>query len=269
MLPREPAMEQGTATRKQRREQAREERLRREAEAAARSERRRRLALLGGVLAVAAVAVAIAIVVSSSGSDSGKGRGHAGVRATQALFAGIPQHGIALGDPKAPVTVEEYADLQCPFCREYTLGAFPTLVREYVRTGKVRMVFRTLAFIGPDSVTAGHVAQAAAAQNRLWNFVDRFYANQERENTGYVTRDFLTKVADEVPGLDRGKLFAAADAPAAQQGLVDAQRSARSFGIDSTPSFVVGRTGRRGKVVQVGSLTDPAAFRSAIDPLLE
>ena len=62
---------------------------------------------------------------------------------------GIPQAGVVLGDPNAPVTLVEWADLQCPFCREWSTAAFPALVHDYVRTGKLQIVFRGLAFLGP------------------------------------------------------------------------------------------------------------------------
>ena len=71
------------------------------------------------------------------------------------MLAGIPQNGIYLGNANAPVRLVEFADLQCPFCREYTLQTLPQLVQDYVRSGKVRMEFRDLAFLGKDSVTAG------------------------------------------------------------------------------------------------------------------
>ena len=107
------------------------------------------------------------------------------------MLAGIPQSGIYLGSPSAPVRLVEFADLQCPFCREYTLQTLPQLVQDYVRSGKVRMEFRDLAFLGKDSVTAGRHAAAAGEQNKLWNFIDVFYFNQGEENSGYVTPSFL------------------------------------------------------------------------------
>ena len=91
----------------------------------------------------------IAVVVSSGGSSTktdSKGKVEGASQTTQ-LLKGIPQKGITLGDPKAPVTLTEFADLQCPFCRDYTLKTFPTIVAKYVRTGKVKMVFRNYAFI--------------------------------------------------------------------------------------------------------------------------
>ncbi|MFL5826129.1 MAG: DsbA family protein [Thermoleophilaceae bacterium] len=254
---------QQAPTRKERRDQARAERVAREQDAARRAHRKRRLGILGGVVGLALVAVIAAIAISSGGTSTKSST----TGQTTSLFSGIAENGITLGSANAPVTLEEYADLQCPFCREYTVGALPTLVRDYVRTGKVKMVFHDLAFIGQDSVTAGRVAEAAGFQNKLWPFIDRFYANQQQENTGYVTSDFLTKVASQVPGLDQQKLFRDANSSKTEQLLTQAQARAKTFGINSTPSFVVGRTGQPGKLLQVTSFT-PDAFRPSIDSLL-
>ena len=92
----------------------------------------------------------------------GKGEPLAGTAKANSLFRGIPQSGPTLGDPGAPVTMIEYADLQCPFCGAYTRDTLPTLVKRYVRTGKVRMELRPITILGPDSGTA----HAAAARSR-------------------------------------------------------------------------------------------------------
>src|SRR5204863_7739648 len=143
----------------------------------------------GAAVVLAAAVVIIAVLVSSA--DKKK-------VAPPTLFGGIPQQGIVLGNPKAPVTMTEFADLQCPVCRDYTAAVLPTLVRDYVRTGKVKMVFQDLAFLGDDSVTAGRAAAAAGAQNRLWQFADAFYGDQGDENSGYVTDSFVRGVARKV-----------------------------------------------------------------------
>src|SRR5690349_18702280 len=95
----------------------------------------------------------------------------AAVSSTRELLAGIPQRPTVLGRPGAPVTLVEFADLQCPYGGLWARATLPTLVQRYVRTGKLRIDFRGLAFVGPDSKTALRVAHAAGAQNRLWNVV--------------------------------------------------------------------------------------------------
>ena len=244
--------------------QARELRLTGEARARTHEARARAFRRLAFAAAGALVLVVAAIAVGRHGADTAKAPG---AQATTALFAGIPQQGITLGKPNAPVTLEEYADLQCPFCRQYTATVLPRVVRDYVRTGKVRLVFRNLTFIGADSLTAAQVAAAAGEQNHLWQFIDRFYANQKTENTGYVTNDFLRGVAGQVPGLDADQALASADDGAVMGQLKQAAVRAQQLGMNSTPSFAVGPTGGDLKPLAVDAL-DPAAFTKALDAKL-
>src|SRR3954451_25267169 len=197
----------------------------------------RRLKMLATALLGAGVLVLAAILISQS-HDAKTAKPNTASQSAS-LFAGIPQQGTTLGDPKAKVTLTEFADLQCPFCRQFTAAQLPAVVRDYVKTGKVRLVFRNLSFIGPDSQKAARFAAAAGLQHKLYDFVERFYANQETENSGYVTDDFLRKVAAQVPGLDATKAFRDASSPAVAAQLAQAQAQATRKGVDSTPTFVL------------------------------
>ena len=135
-----------TITKRELREQRRAERQAAEAAEAARATRRRRAALLGGAAALAAIVVAVAAIVSSSGGAAPKVK-----PVESSLLAGIPERNGVLGDPNAKVTVTEFLDLQCPICAEASKQTLPTLINDYVRTGKVKLQARTLHFIGPDS----------------------------------------------------------------------------------------------------------------------
>jgi protein-disulfide isomerase len=228
------------------------------------------LRALLGVLAVAAAVVAVAVAVSSgngAGVSAASGGRVTGVSMSRNLFAGIPQRGIALGNPRAPIRLVEFADLQCPYCDEYTLQALPGLVRDYVRTGEVQMTFENLSFIGPDSVAAGRVAAAAAQQGKLWNFVDLLYLNQGQENSGYVTSGYVRALLGAVPGLNVEEALRASETPATNAPLIDANRVATQYGVSATPSFLIGRTGGPLRHFQPTSLT-AAPFRAQIDSLL-
>ena len=258
-------MPSSTLTRKEARAKARAERLERERAAEAQLVRGRRLRQLAGVLAVAAIAVIALVVISQAGkSRPSTGGPLRDTAAVNARFAGIPQSGIALGDPKAPVTLVEFADLQCPFCRQFTSAALPTLVDRYVRAGKLRIEFRNLAFIGPDSQTAAQAAAGAAAQNKLWPFIDLFYANQGEENTGYVTSAFLRKVAAGVRGLDGSRALRDGAGAQASAQLAQARTLATRNGVSSTPSFLLGRTGGALRPLNVTSLS-ASSFTGPID----
>ena len=210
-----------------------------------------RLAVLAGIAVVAVLAAVV--LAGGPGSDGGT----KSTSDTSAL-KGIPQSGLALGSPKAPVTIVEFADLQCPFCAEYHRNVFPSILDRYVRTGKVRLELRLLRFLGPDSDRLARVAAAAAAQNRMWQFVGLAYDNQGQENSGYATNGFINKLARDA-GLKR------LDAGAAAERQVQANESlAKTAGVSSTPSFLIGRTGGTLRPFQPSDLT-PGAFIPKID----
>jgi protein-disulfide isomerase len=219
---------------------------------------------VGACAVVAAIVVAIAIGVSQSDSGPTKESLAADSADTNALLDGIPQQGIELGSQAAPLTLTEFADLQCPFCRRYSEKVFPTLVREYVRTGKLRMVFRGLSFIGADSIVAARAAGAAAQQNRLWQFVDVFYKNQGDENSGYVRANFLRQIG-AAAGLDVLRLERDATSQAVQQQLSEANGEAHRFDVKSTPTILLSKAGQQPIKLKSPSLGE---LRSKLDTAL-
>jgi len=187
---------------------------------------------------------------------------------TAKLFRGIPQKLNVLGNPKAQVTMIEFADLQCPFCRQFALEGLPTIVRDYVRPGKVKLVFAGIAFIGPDSETALRATYAAGLQNRLWNYLDLLYRNQGPENSGWVTDALLRATAKAIPGVDVGTLLSARQTTEVDNAILATQQQASSAHVSSTPSFFAGVTGGTLNRINVTSLT-PSAFRPTLDALLK
>jgi protein-disulfide isomerase len=219
----------------------------------------------------AALAAGALVIASQLGSAGTRETNSAtsqltGATETAALLTGIPQHGAVLGSPEAPVTLVEYADLQCPYCGEFSRNALPSLVTDYVRTGKVKLVFRGLAFVGPESVTGLRAALAAGHQNRLWNFVHLVYANQGAENSGWIADGFIRSVAGGIAGVDVERMVTDAQTASVTDEIAGAQRHATSDSVNGTPSFRVGRSGGRLAALAIDSL-DPAAFRPTLDQL--
>jgi protein-disulfide isomerase len=202
---------------------------------------------LGGALALAAAIIVVIVIATGSGGSDGPtkraGESVAGANDTNALFAGIPQRGAVLGDPRAPVTLIEFGDLQCPFCKDFSDAVMPQVIENYVRDGRVKFIFRDVAFLGTDSTRAGQMAGAAALQNQMWPFIHLFYTNQGTENTGYVTDEFLREIGGGVRGLDVDRAFTEMGNPDVQRALTDASTEWQGYGLTGTPSFVVGRTG--------------------------
>jgi protein-disulfide isomerase len=163
------------------------------------------------------------------------------------LLAGIPQHGRVLGDPRAPVVVQFFGDLQCPFCRTFALGSLNTLIEGFVRRGRLKMEYRSLktATHDPQAFATQQVAALAAGrQNRMWNFIELFYRHQREEDSGYVTESFLQGLAQQVSGLNLIAWTAARSDRALLDTVIADARAASAADITSTPSFRLGETRR-------------------------
>jgi len=186
------------------------------------------------------------------------------------MLSGIPQKGIELGSPSAKVTLVEFSDPQCPWCGKWARETFPTLVQNYVRTGKLRVEYAGLAFLGDDSARLLNLAQAAGLQNKLWNVVELEFENQGAENSGYATDAFLRGLAKAVPGLNADKALSTANTSAvgpmikAAQKLVVAKVGKRI----STPTFLLGQTGSTKTQTIVGA-QPLSTFTNAIDAELK
>jgi protein-disulfide isomerase len=225
--------------------------------------------LLVGSVTLAVLVAAALVVVFTRGSNGSVPAPTAvtGAQGVESLLHGIPQQGTALGSPEAPVTLVEFADLQCPYCAVWARRALPTIVDRYVRPGKVQLVFEGMAFVGPDSVTALRTALAAGRQNRFWNVLDLLYANQGTENTGWVTDSLVRSIGAAVPGLDTERMLGDRGSVAVDRMIAEADSVARSAGVNSTPTFAVGSTGERLRIVRATSL-DASALTREIDAAL-
>ena len=219
---------------------AREQREAAERQEAQAASRKRRLMLLGGVLVAAIAVIAVVVVISQSGTDDPVSA-EEGTTQANTLFAGIPQTGNVLGDPDAPVTIEEYVDLQCPFCQRFSQEGLPDIVKEYVKTGQAKIVLQTLTFIGADSERGARRWRGRRAdQNKMFEFVENFYANQGEENWGTPPRRSSRRSPAASQGLDVQKALDGRDSAKVSSSIQGSQSAATKANVDSTPSFLVG-----------------------------
>lgn len=144
----------------------------------------------------------------------------------------------ALGNPNAPVVVEEWGDFQCPFCRAFALGAERQLRDTLVASGEVRFVWHNFAFLGPESVWAAEAADCAGDEDAFWAYHDKLFAEQDGENQGKFVKPNLITFAGELSldvarfntCLSRNQYLARIEAERAE-GL--------ELGVDSTPTFFI------------------------------
>ena len=199
---------------------------------------------------------------ASSPSTSGV----VGASEAAALFRGIPQHGNVLGSPTAPVRLIEYADPQCPYCAVYARDVLPTIVRDYVRPGKVQLVFRGLWFLGRDSGVALSTATAAGEQGRFWNVIDLLYRNQGPENA-WVTDPLLRSIVTAA-GANADRAFTVRKGPAVLSKIDRWSALAQAEGVNGVPAFFYGRRGGQLNRLALTAIAVPE-FRAALDGALQ
>jgi protein-disulfide isomerase len=227
-----------------------------------------RLHQVAGILVASAVIIAVLVAVFASGSTSElrPGKPVPGAPATISMLKGIHQSGLTLGDPSAPVTLFEYGDLQCPSCASFAQEELPGLIRSYVRTGQVRIVFKPLDIIGPESTKAARMAVALGGQDRLWQFIDLMYRNQGSENTGYVTSTYLKALASAIPGANVNRALAAGSSARVSTVIARASAQARELGVNATPSFTVAKTsGGKARALPASAAAESSVIEEAIE----
>lgn len=234
--------------------------------------RRTRIASAATVAVLASAAlIAASATGAQGGSSSSAGAAVAagdvkGAADTIKLLKGIPQSGAWLGAPAAGVQLVVFADLQCPFCDKFDTTIMPTLIREYVRPGKVRVFFSGMDFIGSDSNRGLKAAAAAADQNRLWHVVSILYDNQGAENKGWLSDKLVGNIAKALPGLDTKKFDKTRKGKSIDKRLADWKALATSAGVTSTPTFFVGTKGKLGSLAITA--LDVGQFRSALNKII-
>jgi len=230
------------------------------------------LAIAGAVVVLAGVGIGLAIALSGGGSSVSSTLPTIGNAATglpgsidiAAQLKGIPQNGLTLGSPNAPVTLVEYIDLQCPICREFEATVMPDLLAKYVRPGKVKVEARVLKFIGSDSERGRNAMLAAAEQDKAFNFSQVLYANQGTENTGWLTDDMIGQIAASVPGMKVHDLFAARNSSSVKKQGAAFDRQGAADKVPGTPTVYVGKSGTKGEVVNLKSASDEQSVVDAI-----
>lgn len=258
------------SSRKEQKEQARAAREAKEREMAADAAKKRRLSIFGGVIGLALIAVIVAVVVSTSGGSKSTS---ADAKEVNARYAGIPQNGIVLGEPGAKATIVEFADLRCPYCKDFEEGSMPTIIDELIKTGKAKYVFRNLTMLdgaspsGKDSSNAAKYAGAASLQNKMFPFINLLYVNQGQENLDWATQKLLISIGEQINGLDAQKAWDNRENPKVTALLKKAAELADEMGVTGTPTIYVGKDEASAKKVTTNDLSDPSAIIDAVDAL--
>lgn len=176
----------------------------------------------------------------------------------------VKEDDVILGDPKAPVTIIEYGDYQCPFCARFSKETEPLLRENYIRDGKAKMIFRNYQFLGPESFAAAEAVECAKDQKQFWAYHDAIYQTEladGRENNGNLNEELFVSLAKEL-GLNIDLFNNCLQSHKYKTEIEKEITEAQQVGVDSTPTTFVG------EMKIIGALPY-AQFKEAIDRLLK
>jgi protein-disulfide isomerase len=219
--------------------------------------------MLSALMAVPLVAVPLMAACAERDAEGGN-TGSASLADSGRLFDGIPQQGNVLGDSAAPLTLTEFSDLRCIHCKHFADATLPVLVDKYVRAGRLRVVFGNLPILGPSSVAAARMAAAVGLQGHQFEFMDAFF----RDASGMVTDDLLRRIAGEIPGVNVDEAMAKRDSPEVTVELDEVRSMAKKFGVQGTPTFLLGKTGETPHVLTTARGNKPDTITGPIDEML-
>jgi protein-disulfide isomerase len=231
--------------------------------------------LIGAGIAALAILIAVVLAVVLSGGPSNSlpdvptvgslKNALPGASDVNNLLKGIPQSGTTLGRATAPVTLREFIDPQCPYCQQFETQVMPSIIKNYVRTGKLRIQMEPWAFIGPDSVRGQAAELAAAQQNKAFNYTALLYDNQGTENTGWLNDRMIAAITTSIPDLHVHTLLDARSSGAIKTAQKTVDDLATTDKVTGTPTLYVGKTGTEGTLVNLASSTDETTLISAIN----
>jgi len=170
---------------------------------------------------------------------------------------------VVLGDKDAPVTFVEYGDYQCPFCGRIFTNVEPQLRKEYIDTGKVKMVYKNFAFLGPESIAAAEASECAKDYGKFWLYHDALFEAEIAdgvEHNGNLDKAFFLSIADNL-GIDKASFEQCIDSRKYKDKIERDVEQGRSLGVAGTPAIFIND-------VFIAGAQDYSVFKKAIDNLL-
>ena len=172
-----------------------------------------------------------------------------------------------LGDLNAPLTMIEFGDYQCTFCKKFFHETEESIITNYVETGKVKILFKDFIVVpGNDSLNAANAAHCANDQEMFWQYHSTLYNNWDGEGTGWASFERLHQFASTL-GLDMDK-FSECMSKSKWKELVDSSKvDGRTLGVSATPTFFI--IDQNNKVLKITGAQHYDVFQEVFDSLLE
>ena len=176
--------------------------------------------LIGIVAVMVALALIVLVGLPAAATDRAKATGN------------------TLGEANAPVTMEVYADFQCPACGQFDRTSLKEIEDKYVKTGKVKVVFNHYAFIGDESIRAAEASECANDQGKFWEYADTLYNNQAGENQGAFNDAKLEGFAQQL-GLNMVQFTKCMSERPHLSKVQTSTQSGSQRGVNSTPTLFI------------------------------
>ena len=171
-----------------------------------------------------------------------------------------------LGDPNAPITLVEFGDYQCHYCNVFFQSIEKDIVKNYVDTGKVKIIFKDYNIIGEDSVIASQGAHCANDQGLFWEYHDILYSNWTGENNGWASSENLAIFAQQID-LNMNKWSECMKKGSHSQIILKSNDDARALELTGTPAFFI--INSEGKVTKLFGAQPFEVFKKIFDNQLE
>lgn len=222
-----------------------------------------------GAIVLAGLIIGVSLVVALKPSAAGPATGGAqkAVNVKDVKIDGDPY----IGKANAPIVLAYWSDYQCPFCKAVEIGhdqipqiepSLPMLIKDYVDTGKLRIVFKDYPFLSEDSDTAALYGRAVweLYPEKYWEWREAMFEAQDEEHGGFGNEASILELSGKIVGVSAPALKAkVTEKMEAYTADIAADRAeGTSFGINGTPGFITG------KIIIPGA-DSPASFKKAID----
>ena len=168
-----------------------------------------------------------------------------------------------LGNINAPLTLVEFGDYQCSYCKRHFDQTHDLIMKNYVATSKVKILFKDMIVTpGEDSVNAAHAAHCAKDQGMFWKYHYMLYNSWEGESTGWVTDDNLNKFAKNID-LDMNKFSKCMSENKWMKLISASENDAKIMGITGTPSFFL--IGPENEIIKIHGAQPYDVFKETFD----
>ena len=171
-----------------------------------------------------------------------------------------------LGNPNAPITMVEFGDYQCTFCSKFFHETENSIITNYVKTGKVKILFKDYIILGQDSMNAANAAHCANDQKLFWEYHSMLYNNWAGEDTGWADLAHLHEFANTL-GLDMN-VFSRCMSDLKWNELVNLSSiDGQKLGVSGTPTFFV--IDQNNDVIKIVGAQHYDVFKQILDSVLE